>query len=67
MQSRWRQNTDFRISIMNMFKDLKEDMNKCLNQNTKKQLEIMKTFHDTKVEIELLKKTKWGKTGNKQT
>jgi hypothetical protein len=43
---------------MNMFKDLKEDMNKCLNQNTKKQLEIMKTFHDTKVEIELLKKTK---------
>lgn len=52
------QDRDFKITIRNMVKDLKEDVNKFFSadcDNTKKQLnEIMKTVQDTKVEIESL-------------
>lgn len=37
---------------MNMFKDLKEDMNKCLSKKHETWLnKIMKTFQDMKVEF----------------
>lgn len=56
------QDKDFRKVVINMFKDIKEAMNKSLNEeqeNTEKQLnEVLKTVQEMKVEIESLKKTK---------
>lgn len=50
------QNMDFKLAIMTMFKDLKDDMNKYLNEdhgNRKSKLnEIVKTIQDIKVELD---------------
>lgn len=45
---------------MNMLKGLKEDMNKCLNEDCKNTElnEMKKSFQDMKIEIEPLEKCK---------
>ena len=57
------QNNDFKIVIVNMFKQLKENMNKCLNEDHNTQFnKIMKTFQDITTdlnkEVESLRKAK---------